>query len=128
MPKRSFEEDFERAKAAVRKGKGRGIALGMRNKPKHIEIQGTRWRDSFGNTYHKAYVEVDGRYIGEVGPAYGYGEQYVETGYELLEEKGIVPKRIHGRSGGKKPPWSAAREAGIKFDYFATDVKRKKNL
>jgi len=100
----------------------------MTPEPKRIEIRGTRWRDSMGNTYHKAYVEVDGRYVGEVGPHYGYSEQYVESGYKLLEEKGIVPKRKHGRSGGKKPPWSAAREKGIDFDYYAQDVRRKKDL
>lgn len=216
MAKRSFEQDFERAKAAVRKGSGRGLRFvhgsvakpkleavsksrwrasaserrlyggstvtefwvylkgdprpggantvvvkaygktpgerksnalrkgerllrekgilpsetvhGMTRKPKHIEIRGTRWRDSYGNTYHKAYVYADGKMVAKEGPTYGYGDQYLETGWAALEANRIVPARTRSRSGSLPSPWREAERLGIKLDYSAKNVQRKKDL
>jgi len=59
-------------------------------KPKvnRIEIVGGRYNDSYGNTYHKSAVYVNDKIVATSPETYGYGDQYVQTGMELLVKKG----------------------------------------
>ena len=93
-------------------------------KPKSIFVQGRRWRDSYGNTYHTADIIVDEYKVYTTPITYGYGDHYVDTtATEWLVEQGYL-------KGGKRrcPAWTLAREQGIDFDYAAENVRRKKDL
>jgi hypothetical protein len=58
---------------------------------KQIIIKGRRWFDKAnGNTYHSTEVYVDGKLIGSAPMRYGYGDQYYETGKEILADKGFI--------------------------------------
>jgi hypothetical protein len=95
---------------------------------KEISIVGRRWfRKGYGGTYHTATIAVDGKPVGKTPYQYGYGDQYLETGWQWLEENGYVPKRAQG-NGGSTSPWRAAQDLGIKLDYYAIDVKRQRDL
>lgn len=104
-----------------------GAKANPSSSPKHVRIEGTRWRDGSGNTYHKAYVYIDGRLALTTPVTYGYGDQYVQTGWEAAEEQGLLPHPEKGRSGSWSP-WRTAEANGIEFAYDATDVARKKDL
>jgi hypothetical protein len=93
-------------------------------KPKSIFVQGRRWRDSNGNTYHTADIIVDGYEVYTTPITYGYGTHYVgTTATEWLVEQGYL-------KGGKRrrPGWALASDQGIDFDYAVEDVRRKKDL
>lgn len=92
-----------------------------------IRIDANRWRDSSGNTYHVAYVNVgtsDGKseeLVSEV--TYGYGSQYERTAIKMLEEAGYVPT-----GSSKQGLWRLMDKLGIKYESSADDVRRKKDL
>lgn len=95
---------------------------------KEISIVGRRWfRKGYGGTYHTAAIAVDGKPVAKTEYQYGYGDQYLETGWQWLEDNGYVPKRAQA-NGGHTSPWRAAEELGIKLTYYAIDVKRQKDL
>jgi hypothetical protein len=77
-----------------------------------LRIRANRWQDSNGNTYHRAYISVNGRRAGVTPISYGYGSQYLQTAQEWLKENGY-----------RKP---SARMSS--YDAGYTDVKRKKDL
>jgi len=66
-----------------------------------LRIDGTRWRDSFGNTYHRAYIYVGGRQVGVTPVTYGYDRQYLETAKKWLLKNGYRdPGNVYrGREG-----------------------------
>lgn len=89
-----------------------------------ITITGRRWfQKSAGNTYHSCIVHVNGKYAGQSDFAYGYGDQYVQTGMysavEYIQEKYdfTVSDRVWGREAQK-----------VKIISSVTDVPRKKDL
>ncbi len=91
-----------------------------------IQIIGRRWRDSNGNTYHTATTTIDGAEWPTTPVTYGYGEHYMETALEQLEQDGTVKVRINS---GAEAPWHYLRKTlGHELDYFAHDVPRKKDL
>ena len=52
----------------------------MAKKIKSIRFVGARWtQKTYGNTYHKVKVYVNGRLIATSPIKYGYGSQYVVT-------------------------------------------------
>tara|TARA_R100000426_G_C4790898_1_gene98547 strand:+ start:142 stop:783 length:642 start_codon:yes stop_codon:yes gene_type:complete len=55
-----------------------------------IEIQGQRWRDELGNTYHTSRVIVNGEEYLHSGIEYGYGWEFETTGLEMLRDSGHV--------------------------------------
>ena len=59
--------------------------------PKRIEIAGTRWQDSHGNTYHISRIYFNDKLVYESPITYGYGSQYQETAYKWLREDGYAP-------------------------------------
>lgn len=93
-------------------------------KPKSIVIVGRRWfQRTYGNTYHTAEVFVDGRSIGKTDQAYGYGEQYAQSGVELLQDRGYLP------AGDLHPYWKRIQdELGIGFQTTVIDVARERDL
>lgn len=77
-----------------------------------LRINANRWRDSYGNTYHRAYIHVNGRHVGTTPIAYGYGSQYLTTAKEWLKDNGY--RKPSGRMS--------------KYDAGYEDVRRKRDL
>lgn len=103
-------------------------ATGEHTQPSEISIVGRRWfRPVYGGTYHTAQISIDGRHVHSTERQYGYGDGYLETGWQWLEDNGYVPRRDRA-NGGSTSPWRAAEENGIKLSYHAIDVKRQKDL
>lgn len=89
-----------------------------------ILILGRRWFDkTYGNTYHTAEIWVDGERVGKTEVAYGYGDQYITSGVEYLQEHDYLWSRdLH-------PYWRTIREEmGLAFDTPVVDVQRKGDL
>lgn len=60
--------------------------------PNEVTVEGRRWFDSInGNTYHSVRVTTDQGHALQAGMAYGYGDQYMQSAYELLTDAGILP-------------------------------------
>ena len=74
---------------------------------KKVEIWGKRWfQKSYGNTYHNVRVYVDDELVGESGEEYGYGNQYVQTAFELLQKKGLAPNTGKYLASGHKADYN----------------------
>jgi len=57
-----------------------------------VMIEAKRWFErTNGNTYHSVNVYVNNELIGRVPFTYGYGEQYIETAFDILAEWGMFP-------------------------------------
>ena len=94
-------------------------------KLKSVFLRGRKWFDPNGNTYHSVQIKVNGSEVGYVPFEYGYGEQWVYTGVKALMELGYIPKKKDFIA------WKvldALSEKGVHVDYYAHDVKRKKDL
>jgi hypothetical protein len=103
----------------------KAFAMGEYSRPKEISIVGRRWhRPVYGGTYHTADIRVDGKEVARTERHYGYGDHYLETGWQWLEDNGIVPRRDEGHAS----PWRAAQDLGIELNYYAIDVKRQRDL
>lgn len=103
-------------------------AMGEQTQPAEITIVGRRWfRPVYGGTYHTANISIDGHHVHTTMRQYGYGDGYLETGWQWLEDNGYVPRRERA-NGGHTAPWRAAEELGIKLHYYAIDVKRQRDL
>jgi len=89
---------------------------------KSITILGRRWfQKSAGNTYHTVQVLIDGELKFQSERTYGYGNQYVDTACDWLEQNGYY-------LNGKEPIWSVCEQLGIKLHYSCADVDRKRDL
>lgn len=94
--------------------------------PQEIDVQGRRWRDSYGNTYHTVTIYVtkaNGRmseYV-TVDPDYGHGDAYLATAQEVLIGAGVLPPT-------RESLWRQAERLGIDLNYEARNVKRKRDL
>lgn len=98
------------------------------NSPKY-RIVGRRWfQRGPGNTYHSVTIFRDGEQIAYLPFAYGYGDQYIQTALDWLEDNGRIPARIpHPATGGKESGTRYLREV-LGIDYEVHDVDRKKDL
>lgn len=99
-------------------------------KAKHITIIGKRWfQKGPGNTYHSVRVIVDGNEIGHNPYAYGYGDQYIQTAFKILQDKGYYPKTGEKtKSGFDKDEYdfiNDMRNNHKKFTTRVTDVEKK---
>jgi hypothetical protein len=97
------------------------------NDIKTLHISGRRWFDrTYGNTYHSVMVVFDGvtHYIGYT---YGYGDCYIQTAFEWLEQEGIVSLR-RSSNGMPEAYWQWAARTGCKYTYDVADVQRKRDL
>lgn len=92
----------------------------------NLHIEGRRWRDSYGNTYHSVRVFSDGEEIGYLPFQYGYGDQYIQTALDWLKDSGNMPSLRHDAhvTGGGT---LFLREA-LGASYSVVDVGRKKDL
>ena len=95
---------------------------------KAIMIQGRRWRDSNGNTYHTATAYVDGVKVVDVGRTYGYGDSFEYSAAKAMEDAGMMPGREHYKNGGNEAPWRYWERNGAKYLAEVIDVPRKKDL
>jgi hypothetical protein len=104
---------------------GKGSKPKRGRNPRSIVVIGRRWfHKGPGNTYFSAEMIVDGSRVGKIDYEYGYGEQYLYSAFYWLAENGY----IHGFGKEKGVPWRWAQDNGIKLEYSAADVARKKDL
>jgi len=97
--------------------RGGGVTLPRLKKGDDVLIIGRRWFDrANGNTYHTAEVQVNGNFVGKSSMTYGYDDQYVQTGKEILLQHYKLPRGMEDRS----PLWQL-REYGVTFRSFAYD-------
>ena len=85
----------------------------------YIDIR--EWRDkTYGNTYYRAIVTIDGEWQFTTGMTYGYGDQAVYEVANKLEEMGLITR---------KSPMSAftyeCREQGIDLYVSRRDVLKR---
>ena len=92
--------------------KKRNARTNAKKSIKGLKISGHRWRDSYGNTYHRAYITVNGRHVGTTPISYGYGHHYLQTAKEWLKGHG------YRKPSGRMSTYDAGYD----------DVKRKKDL
>lgn len=78
-------------------------------------IQGRRWQDSFGNTYHTATLFFADGSQEKSKITYGYSDGYLQTAVKMLG--------LEGQKGTTR----YVRET-LGATYNATDVARKKDL
>jgi antirestriction protein len=131
----NHDEDYEVRYAKSRpsrtgyKGKrsfsGGGDTKQQLKKGDDVLIIGRRWFDKAnGNTYHTAEVVVNDKVIGKSRMSYGYEEQYIQTGKEILLDHFELPKGMKESS----PLWQL-REYGVEFRKRVTDgLKRDLEL
>jgi hypothetical protein len=82
-----------------------------------VLIIGRRWFDKVnGNTYHTAELQVNGNFVAKSGMQYGYGDNYVETGKELLLQNYKLPIGFN-----EKSPLYQLKDKKITFRSFAYD-------
>lgn len=92
-----------------------------------ITVVGRRWFDrTYGNTYHTASIYVNGKLVHTTPMHYGYGNQYLWTAFGWLEEEGYLALERYTHS--RESPWDAAERLGFELEYYANDVKRKRDL
>ena len=97
----------------------------------HITIIARRWfQRTYGNTYHSVTVLADGVEIGRIPFAYGYGEQYLQSAFEVLQGKGFYPHVRDGRHSSSD--YSIFRQDMMdhreSFTVTCSDVGRQKDL
>ena len=96
-------------------------------------IVARRWFDkSAGNTYHSVNVYADGELVGRNPYAYGYGDHYLQTAHEVLQNKGWYPKTDGRLKSGISEDWYNFRNDMVdnptRFIVECADVARKKDL
>ena len=98
-----------------------------------ITIDAKRWFDRInGNTYHSVAVYVDGKLVGVKPFQYGYGEQYLQTAHEVLQEAGMFPTTGESLSSGMAKDYYEFRNYMMdhrdKFVVIVSDVSRRGDL
>ena len=98
-----------------------------------LTIVANRWFDrTYGNTYHSVRVYGDNELIGENPYSYGYGDQYIQTAFEILQERGYFPKTGERLKSGIGRDWyeftEYRREHREQFLIDCVYVTRKKDL
>tara|TARA_A100001388_G_scaffold249802_1_gene210732 strand:- start:292 stop:648 length:357 start_codon:yes stop_codon:yes gene_type:complete len=93
--------------------------------PKKVEIEGKRWRDRNGNTYHRAYIYFDDELVYRSPVTYGYGREYADgTAKEWLVENRWMPSK----------PWHLTpygyfdRDKGIQYKESHKDYRNRRSL
>lgn len=83
----------------------------------NIHVNGKRWKDSSGNTYHSVKLWKDGEFLAYIPYEYGYGDHYQQTALCKLIELGVVSF-----------DWRQFKDGTATISYDVTDVKRKRDL
>lgn len=95
-------------------------------------MSGKRWfQKSAGNTYHSvalaALVNDSWVPLGKVDYAYGYDDQYTQTGVDWLIDNGyLVKSEPHGNGNPSHYGWPYRQDNCI--DAHVIDVPRKRDL
>lgn len=105
-----------------------------------ITVVGRRWRDRMGNTYHTASVAIDWIAEGYENPGdgwehatyivtftYGYGDQYLQSALELLQDEGILPRLAYS-NGVPLDIRRICERHGIELRAHVADVPTKREL
>jgi hypothetical protein len=102
-----------------------GSTMPRLKKGDKVEIVGKRWfQKSYGNTYHTTKVYVNDRLIGETDDyVYGYGDQYLQTGLDILFKHYLPPYKW----SGSQSAWTL-KNYGIKYKDYVRDVDRQRDL
>lgn len=94
-----------------------------------ITVIGKRWfQRTYGNTYNSARILVDGVQVAYLPESYGYGDFYMQRAADWLEENGYMPERENYSFGGAEQLWTYCNRKGLKCEYWAEDVSRKRDL
>jgi hypothetical protein len=97
--------------------------MARKRKPRSIVIVGRRWFNRGpGNTYHSAVMIVDGKTVGKIDFAYGYGDQYEYNAFNWLAKNGYI------EAGEHVIPWQWAKANKVHLVSTVTDVARRKDL
>ena len=95
-------------------------------------IVARRWFDKKnGNTYHSVEVYDDNnKFIGKNSFEYGYGDHYLQTAHEILQEKGYYPKTDNRLANGLSEDYHQflMDARNDKFLVSCTDVGRREDL
>ena len=95
--------------------------------PFHIE--GRRWfQKSYGNTYHTAAIYQGGVRLVKLGPAYGYGEGYLQTAFAWLKTHGLPEVCAPTANGGVTHYGAQYLREVLHSSHAVTDVSREKDL
>jgi hypothetical protein len=106
--------------------KGGDVKKKQLKKGDSVQIIGRRWFErTNGNTYHSTDVYVNNEFAGREHFSYGYGDQYVQTGMEILKEHYNLPAKFKDE---KYISQYALKEYGINILTSVSDVSRKKDL
>ena len=103
---------------------GGGVRKPRLKKGDQVYIYGKTWfQKSYGNTYHITKVYVNNEIVGISEIQYGYGEQYVQTGMDILWNNFLPPYKW-------KMNYSSWRlkDFGIKIQTEETEVTRERDL
>lgn len=95
----------------------------------HIHFYGRRWFSrTHGNTYHTVTVVVDDQEVAQSAISYGYGDQYVQTGMELINAL-VASDQIDAPAfmPGERP-YRYEERTGVRVQYEAQDVRRRRDL
>lgn len=96
---------------------------------KSVTVIGRRWfQRGPGNTYHTSTILIDGKFALKTVKEYGYGDQYLWTGLNQAETKGLIPPIMRHENGGSEATWQWAERNDIALHYEAIDVQREKDL
>ena len=91
---------------------------------KNIVIEARRWFErTNGNTYHSVNVYVNGECVGREPFAYGYGEHYLQTALNILQDAGVYLPTFSWLQFRQE-----MREHRSNFVVTCADVGRKKDL
>ena len=103
---------------------GGGVKKPRLKKGDSVYIYGKTWfQRSYGNTYHITKVYVNDKVIGISEKSYGYGEQYIQTGMDILWQNYTPPYKWKLSN----PAWML-KNFGIKYEYEETEVSRESDL
>ena len=92
--------------------------------PPLVRLIGRRWfQKTHGNTYHTVEVHIDDELIGHSPVTYGYGNQYEDTGMEMVFESGKVVALLKNER-----LWEYKKRTGMVVKSTVSDVKRKRDL
>lgn len=98
--------------------------LQIANIPKY-HIEGRRWfQRSYGNTYHTVRIYENDELVFTSDPAYGYGDQCLETAFAWLRKNRTLPPEPDGR---EFMGTLYLREV-LHGTYSVSDVKREREL
>lgn len=109
-----------KTKTAPRKRRSRAKIRG-------IVLQGRIWFDrANGNSYHTTAIFVNHKFVHKTETQYGYGDQYVQTGFEWLEKNGYLKNTESFRSSsGSVCWWDYCRTNGIETIQTSHDVLKR---